>query len=86
MQGLINSFHRGRTIGLTVPPARSVAQSPARNILIVRPWNAVAAIFHSKTLELRAETGGGQHGMSFDDWGHRFVSSNSDHGEYDRLP
>ncbi|HJS06637.1 MAG TPA: PVC-type heme-binding CxxCH protein, partial [Pirellulales bacterium] len=27
----------------------------------------------------RAESGGGQHGMSFDEWGRKFVSSNSDH-------
>lgn len=26
-----------------------------------------------------ATSGGGQHGMSFDDWGRKFVSSNSDH-------
>lgn len=31
------------------------------------------------TLELRAEPGGGQHGMSFDDAGRKFVCSNSDH-------
>ncbi|MBL8867158.1 MAG: c-type cytochrome, partial [Planctomycetia bacterium] len=27
----------------------------------------------------RATSGGAQHGMTFDDWGHKFVSSNSDH-------
>ncbi len=35
--------------------------------------------FDPRTLELRAETGGGQHGMSFDDAGRRYVCSNSDH-------
>lgn len=35
--------------------------------------------FDPRTLELRAETGGGQHGMSFDDTGRKFVCSNSDH-------
>jgi len=30
-------------------------------------------------LDLRPESGGGQHGMSFDDWGRKFVCSNSDH-------
>lgn len=29
--------------------------------------------------DLRPESGGGQHGMCFDDWGRKFVSSNSDH-------
>ena len=28
---------------------------------------------------MRAESGGAQHGMTFDDWGRRFVCSNSDH-------
>ncbi len=35
--------------------------------------------FDPRTLDLRAESGGGQHGMSFNDWGEKFVSSNSDH-------
>ncbi len=35
--------------------------------------------FDPKTLQLRLESGGGQHGMSFDDWGRRFVCQNSDH-------
>ncbi len=35
--------------------------------------------FDPRTLELRAEPGGGQHGMSFDDTGRKFVCSNSDH-------
>lgn len=29
----------------------------------------------------RGENGGGQHGMTFDDWGHKFVCSNSDHAQ-----
>ncbi|MEY2409098.1 MAG: hypothetical protein QOF48_1768 [Verrucomicrobiota bacterium] len=35
--------------------------------------------FDPRTLEMRAESGGGQHGMSFDDRGRKFVCSNSDH-------
>jgi hypothetical protein len=35
--------------------------------------------FDPITLDLRAESGGGQHGMSFDDWGRKFVCSNSRH-------
>ena len=35
--------------------------------------------FDPRTLQLSAETGGGQHGMSFDDAGRKFVCSNSDH-------
>ena len=37
--------------------------------------------FDPTTLQIRTETGGGQHGMSFDDFGHRFVSANSDHAQ-----
>lgn len=40
--------------------------------------------FDPKTLEIRAETGGGQHGMCFDDLGSKFVCSNSDHAQYIR--
>jgi putative membrane-bound dehydrogenase-like protein len=35
--------------------------------------------FDPRTLELRAESGGAQHGMSFDNRGRKFVCSNSDH-------
>ncbi len=35
--------------------------------------------FDPRTLSMRAETGGGQHGMSFDATGRKFVCSNSDH-------
>lgn len=35
--------------------------------------------FDPRKLDLRAETGGVQFGHSFDDWGNRFVCSNSDH-------
>ncbi|HXJ59143.1 MAG TPA: PVC-type heme-binding CxxCH protein [Verrucomicrobiae bacterium] len=35
--------------------------------------------FDPRTLELRPESGGGQHGMSFDNRGRKFVCSNSSH-------
>ena len=35
--------------------------------------------FDPKTLAIEGITGGGQHGMSFNRWGDRFVSQNSDH-------
>ncbi len=41
---------------------------------------SAAGIFRSiRALDFRAESGGGQHGMCFDDWGRKFVCSNSDH-------
>jgi putative membrane-bound dehydrogenase-like protein len=33
--------------------------------------------FDPRKLDLRAESGGGQYGMSFDDWGHKFNCDNS---------
>jgi putative membrane-bound dehydrogenase-like protein len=35
--------------------------------------------FDPVSLELAAEDGGGQHGLSFDDWGRKYVCSNSHH-------
>lgn len=35
--------------------------------------------FDPRKLDLRPESGGAQHGMSFDEWGRKFVCSNSDH-------
>ncbi len=83
VQGLINSFHWGpdnRIYGSasTVGGSITSPKHPDRTALQCRGRDFS---FDSKTLELRAETGGGQHGMCFDDWGHRFVSSNSDHAQ-----
>lgn len=49
-------------------------ETPAPLVLRGRDFS-----FDPRTLDLRAESGGGQHGMSFNDWGEKFVSSNSDH-------
>lgn len=83
VQGLINSFHWGpdnRIYGSasTVGGKITSPKHPDRAPLECRGRDFS---FDPKTLELRAETGGGQHGMSFDDWGHRFVSANSDHAQ-----
>lgn len=83
VQGLINSFHWGpdnRIYGSasTVGGSITSPKYPARAALECRGRDFS---FDPKTLEMRAETGGGQHGMCFDDWGHRFVSANSDHAQ-----
>ena len=36
-------------------------------------------VIDPRTMTLRAEAGGGQHGLSFDDYGRRFTCNNSDH-------
>jgi putative membrane-bound dehydrogenase-like protein len=38
--------------------------------------------FDPRTLEFGLEAGGGQYGMSFDDWGRKYVCSNSDHLQF----
>jgi len=38
--------------------------------------------FDPATLDLRATSGGAQHGLSFDRWGDKFVCSNSDHIQF----
>jgi putative membrane-bound dehydrogenase-like protein len=36
-------------------------------------------VIDPRTMTLTSEAGGGQHGLSFDDWGRRFACNNSDH-------
>ncbi|MBI3839068.1 MAG: HEAT repeat domain-containing protein [Planctomycetia bacterium] len=81
VQGLINSFHWG--LDNRIHGATSSAGG-----LITRPdvpdakglaLNGRDFSFDPRTLEMRAESGGAQHGMTFDDWGRKFVCSNSDH-------
>lgn len=38
--------------------------------------------FDPRSRDLRAETGGAQHGMAFDDWGRKYLCHNSDHAIY----
>lgn len=83
VQGLINSFRWGldnRIHGATSSSGGVVkrfgdANDPGVN-LRGRDFS-----FDPLTLELRPESGGAQHGMSFDDWGRKFVCSNSDHAQ-----
>jgi putative membrane-bound dehydrogenase-like protein len=81
VQGLLNSFQWG-------PDNRIHGSASSNGGLITRPDAPDAKgvsvsgrdfSFDPRTLELRAESGGAQHGMTFDDWGRKFVCSNSDH-------
>ena len=83
VQGMMNSFHWGpdnRIYGSSSTTGAVIrnVKYPDRPDLQLRRQDFS---FDPKSLELRAETGGGQHGMSFDDWGRRFVSANSDHAQ-----
>lgn len=80
VQGLLNSFQWGLD-------GRIYGSASSTGGRITRPGVDGPAVdlsgrdfaFDPETLELEAITGGGQHGMTFDRWGNRFVCHNSDH-------
>lgn len=81
VQGLLNTFlwgldNRIHGSASSVGGQISVVEKPD-----VKPINVNGRdfSFDPRTLDFRAESGGAQHGMSFDDFGHKFVCSNSDH-------
>lgn len=80
VQQLMNSFHWGldnRIHGSSSSNGGTIEQpaskQPAVNI------GARDFSFDPRALTIRAESGGGQHGMSFDNFGRKFVSQNSSH-------
>lgn len=82
VQGLLNSFRWGldnrihaavSVSGAEIHKAGEPDETPAV-ILRGRDFS-----FDPRTLEIEMESGGGQHGMSFDDWGRKYVTSNSNH-------
>lgn len=81
VQGLLNSFHWGldhRIHGSTSTVGGGQITRPGSDAPPVELQGRDFA-FDPKTLEIEAKTGGGQHGMSFNRWGDRFVCHNSDH-------
>ncbi len=81
VQGLCNGFNWGldnRIHGATAPDGGVVT-----NVALAseKPLNLNGRnfSFDPRTLKMRAESGGGQYGMSFDSLGRKFVCSNSDH-------
>jgi putative membrane-bound dehydrogenase-like protein len=82
VQGLINSFRWGLDNRVHVAASscggelRVVASGAKPATLSIRGRDFS---FDPRTFDLRAETGGAQHGMCFDDWGRKFVCSNSNH-------
>ncbi|HEY3967062.1 MAG TPA: PVC-type heme-binding CxxCH protein [Planctomycetaceae bacterium] len=81
VQGLFNSFHWGldnRIHGATSSSGAQVRRPDAADTKpIVLSGRDFA--FDPRTLEIQPTSGGAQHGMSFDDWGRKFLTSNSDH-------
>jgi putative membrane-bound dehydrogenase-like protein len=86
VQGLLNSFHWGlddRIHGATSSSGGAVVPcdengEPRAGVAPVRLGGRDFA-FNPRTLEIEPTSGGAQHGMCFDDWGRKFVCSNSDH-------
>jgi putative membrane-bound dehydrogenase-like protein len=81
VQGLLNSFTW--TLDNRVHGATSISGGKVRRAddakAPVIDLNGRDFSFDPRTLDLRAESGGAQHGLTFDDWGRKFVCSNSDH-------
>jgi putative membrane-bound dehydrogenase-like protein len=82
VQGLVNSFHWGldnRIHGATSSSGADVFSEPKKEgdkPLVLRGRDFA---FDPRTLVMSAVSGGAQHGMSFNQWGEKFVCSNSDH-------
>jgi len=84
MQALPNSLRWGldnRIHGVTSSNGAVLTRPGHEDFKPVR-LNGRDFSFDPRTLDLRPESGGGQHGASFDDYGRRFVSSNSNHLQF----
>jgi putative membrane-bound dehydrogenase-like protein len=81
VQAMLNSFNwslDNRIHGATGPNGGSITRPDAPNVPPV-DLRGRDFSFDPRTLDFRAETGGSQHGLSFDNEGHKFVCSNSSH-------
>ena len=79
VQGLMNSFRWGldNRIHIACSSAAGKVGRPDSDERIEVRGRDLA--FNPDTFEIELTSGGGQHGMVFDDWGRKFVSSNSNH-------
>jgi putative membrane-bound dehydrogenase-like protein len=78
VQGLINSFRwgvDGCIHGATSSSGADLVSANGSKLALGRRDFSINPLTH----ELQPETGGGQHGMCFNRWGDKFVTSNSDH-------
>ncbi|MCY2966546.1 MAG: c-type cytochrome, partial [Planctomycetota bacterium] len=81
VQGLFNSFHWGFDNRIHGATSSSGAQVRRPDDEAAPPVNLNGRdfSFDPRILDIRPESGGAQHGMCFDDFGRKFVCSNSDH-------
>jgi len=80
VQGLFNSFRWGldNRIHVACSSVGGMVHPPDNQELAINVRGRDLA-FDPDTYALTLTSGGAQHGMCFDDWGRKFVSSNSDH-------
>lgn len=81
VQGMLNSFRWGpdnRIHGTASTGGGEITRPDAPDFKPLS-LNGRDFSFDPRTLDLRPESGGAQHGMSFDDWGRKFACANSDH-------
>lgn len=81
VQGLMNTFLWGldnRIHGATSASGGNVSRPDQPDMTPV-PVGGRDFSFDPRTRDFRAESGGAQHGKTFDDFGRNFVCSNSDH-------
>jgi putative membrane-bound dehydrogenase-like protein len=79
-EGMLNSFHWGLDNRFQVSPSldggdvRPADQKNAKPVSV----RGQGFLFDPRTRTFAVTSGGGQHGMSLDDWGRKFVCGNSD--------
>ena len=81
VQAMFNSFRWGldnRIHGATASNGGTVSNPNDKSAKSVRVRGR-NFVFDPRTMEFQAEDSTAQHGMSFDDWGRKFVCSNSSH-------
>ncbi len=81
VQGLLNSFNwtlDNRIEGATSSSGGSIKQLDHEGIAPLAVRGRDFSI-EPRTMRMTTTSGGAQHGLSFDDWGTKFVCSNSDH-------
>jgi putative membrane-bound dehydrogenase-like protein len=78
--GLDNRIHgAGSSTGGSIKLVERLDGTPAPENQTPVNINGRDFSFDPITLDFRTETGGAQHGMTFDDWGNKYVCHNSDH-------
>jgi putative membrane-bound dehydrogenase-like protein len=84
VQGLLNSFRWGLDNRIHAATSSSGATVTRPGVEDFEPVELRRRdfSFDPKTFDLRPESGGAQHGMYFDDWGRKFVCSNSNHAQF----